>query len=423
MGTRLSDIIAKYNPYHSKVNGQFTSGPGGGAGMFISTIDGPGAGGSAGSRSTKKKPMTAQEALKAAGIKYLGGDSDVDTYKSMAEAKKACEEWTDYKPMTIKTPDGPLYVAFRPTVATKKKLGRKSVIDATPKAPYDPNVKIPHGDGPVREGFRRVETVGERKAFAAKAGIKAIPPAWTDLQVTKNIALANRSHGKQGLLAVGRDAKGRQQSLYSEFHSKHAKAEKFKRVRRLQAKLPALDRRLAIDAKTDSVAGSVMLMRKLGLRPGSGKNTGADKTAFGSTTLKVEHIKIANGVATLAFPSKKGGFTTLQTNDKAVISMLRAQMKGKASGDRLFDKVTEADTNAYLKKTVGAEFTQKDLRTSYGTSTAAAIVATMPRPTTPAALARAKKEVAKQVSELLGNTPTVALASYIAPEVFTGWES
>jgi DNA topoisomerase IB len=46
----------------------------------------------------------------------------------------------------------------------------------------------------------------------------------------------------------------------------------------------------------------------------------------------------------------------------------------------------------------------------------------MPVPSNKAALVKARRAVAVAVSEKLGNTPTVALASYIDPSVFAKWE-
>lgn len=65
----------------------------------------------------------------------------------------------------------------------------------------------------------------------------------------------------------------------------------------------------------------------------------------------------------------------------------------------------------------------KDLRTYLGTATAMRLVEEMRVPKNKREYQSRRREVGKQVSDLLGNTPTVALASYIAPSVFGSWDS
>ena len=47
----------------------------------------------------------------------------------------------------------------------------------------------------------------------------------------------------------------------------------------------------------------------------------------------------------------------------------------------------------------------------------------MPAPKTEAERKKAVMSVAKVVSSKLGNTPTIALQSYIHPNVFEGWKN
>ena len=61
------------------------------------------------------------------------------------------------------------------------------------------------------------------------------------------------------------------------------------------------------------------------------------------------------------------------------------------------------------------------MRTYLGTSLAADIIKDMPAPLNEKEYKAAVRSVAAAVSKRLGNTPTVALQSYIAPACFTGW--
>ena len=86
---------------------------------------------------------------------------------------------------------------------------------------------------------------------------------------------------------------------------------------------------------------------------------------------------------------------------------------------------TNADhIRAYLKSIPkGSRFTVKDFRTYVGTLTAFRKLKTMPIPQTGRERIRYKKEVARTVAKELGNSPTIALNSYVSPEVFCMWEA
>jgi DNA topoisomerase IB len=58
-----------------------------------------------------------------------------------------------------------------------------------------------------------------------------------------------------------------------------------------------------------------------------------------------------------------------------------------------------------------------------GTKTAMAEVEKLPRPKNEAQYKKAVRVVADVVSKKLGNTPTVALQSYISPTVFAEWRA
>ena len=66
---------------------------------------------------------------------------------------------------------------------------------------------------------------------------------------------------------------------------------------------------------------------------------------------------------------------------------------------------------------MGEEFTAKDFRTWGGTLTAAIALAEHGVPETEAEAKRTVANVMRTVGERLGNTPTVARASYVSPAV------
>jgi DNA topoisomerase-1 len=88
---------------------------------------------------------------------------------------------------------------------------------------------------------------------------------------------------------------------------------------------------------------------------------------------------------------------------------------------KLFD-VDQKQLLDYTKTLDGGGFKTKDFRTALGTKTAMEEMVNFPTPKTDKEYRKAVMGVAKIVSEKLGNTPVIALQSYIAPAVFSKWQ-
>ena len=301
----------------------------------------------------------------------------------------------------------------------KDELGRFT----TPEGDADgvEDIEIDHDpDFPVKEGFKRVFTHNARLRAAKERGV-SIPPGWKNTQVSKD-------PDAPGLRARGVDAAGRVQPRYSRDHIESASAEKYQRILSFQTRYAErLDDHLREDAETDPTAGAVVLMRRMGLRPGSTADTRAKVQAYGATTLEARHVKFLDDGETvkLDFTGKKGVRIQLSTKDKLVYRTLLAHTAGKKPGERIF-QTTSDRTNAYLTRVLpddAPKFTNRDLRTILGTGYARRMTRRMPIPRTAAENRRARKKVAERVARILGNEPGEALRSYIAPEVFdaAGW--
>ena len=78
----------------------------------------------------------------------------------------------------------------------------------------------------------------------------------------------------------------------------------------------------------------------------------------------------------------------------------------------------------YSHQLDGGGFKTKDFRTLLGTRTAMQEIVNLspPVPKDEKEYRKKVKEVAIRVSKKLGNTPTVALQSYINPSVFAEWK-
>jgi DNA topoisomerase-1 len=246
-----------------------------------------------------------------------------------------------------------------------------------------------------------------------------IPPAWKDVTF-------NPDPDSEPVVS-GYDAKGRKQSLYSASHKMESAAEKFSRVSELAEKRAYIARQndnnlKHADPKVREAAALTKLIMETGVRPGSEKDTGGARKAYGATTLEGRHVyEGARGVR-LRFVGKKGVDVSVPVKDEATAKLLVERAKAAGHKGRLFD-ASDGELRDYVRTLDGGEFTPKDFRTLLGTSMAAKMVNAVKRP--PRTLKEYKKkvrEVAQAVADQLGNTPTVALQSYINPTVFSAWK-
>lgn len=266
-----------------------------------------------------------------------------------------------------------------------------------------------------------LETIKKNKAgaFVLANGkklpkhIPKIPPAWTNVQVNLN--------PNANLYVKGVDAKGRIQSVYSPTHTAKQAAKKFTKVNELRKKKDQILNELQKDMKkpaTREVSIVLALINHTGIRPGSTTNTKAAKQAYGATTLKAEHVK--DGGTRLKFTGKKGVALDIKVTDPTLVKVLAEKAKGKARGEKLFD-VDDAKLRDYTQSKDGGGFNPKDFRTAKGTEAAIAAMAGLKPPKSEAEYKKLVKKIATEVSKQLGNTPTIALQSYIDPTVFASW--
>jgi DNA topoisomerase-1 len=227
------------------------------------------------------------------------------------------------------------------------------------------------------------------------------------------------------LLVVGKDVKGRGQYLYSEKFKASQQAKKFARVKELSKKFAAIKKENDANRKrseTRDQADLTALIMSTGIRPGGESNTKADKKAYGATTLQARHVTTVRGVVHLRFVGKKGVALNIPVHDESIAKMLlKRKDAANENLDRLFT-TSASELSAYSNSLDGGGFKTKDFRTCLGTSVALEHIATMDAPTSAKEYKSHLKAVATAVSERLGNTPAIALASYINPTVFEGWK-
>jgi len=247
-----------------------------------------------------------------------------------------------------------------------------------------------------------------------------LPPAWTDVRINPD--------ADADLLAVGKDSKGRPQYVYSQrFQNSQAEA-KFARIKELDKKFEKVrrqntERLSSEDPRTRSNAHCARLVMVMGVRPGSDAATKAKTKAYGATTLEGRHVVVEGDETYLRFTGKKGVAINLQISDPELAEDLRNRSEQAGGDGRLFPGVTDKSLLDYTHSLNGGGFKTKDFRTLIGTRSAMEEVSKAAPPKTEKEYKKRVLEVAKSVSTRLGNTPTVALQSYINPVVFAPWRS
>jgi len=256
----------------------------------------------------------------------------------------------------------------------------------------------------------------------------AIPPAYEDVWICAD----PRGH----LQATGRDARGRKQYRYHADWRVERDGAKFDRMVEFADSLPRLRRRLARDLarsglpRAKVLATVVTLLDSTRMRVGN-EEYARDNRSYGLTTLRNRHAQFAgDGRLTLRFRGKGGAEHEVVVDDRRLVRIVRhcQQLPGQLLFQYVADDgqryaVDSGQVNAYLKETMGADFTAKDFRTWGATLRAIALLSRTPLPADISERARKRCIIAvvKAVADDLRNTPAVCRKSYINPVVFDAW--
>lgn len=263
------------------------------------------------------------------------------------------------------------------------------------------------GNGQFTDGPGGAADVEARRQ-AESRGFK-IPPAW------KNIWVNPDSSGD--LQVTGVDTKGRKQYVYSAEASGRNAAQKFARLKQFTADYPNMMSRINSDASQGHEEAKVLnLISKTGFRIGGERDTGAEKQAFGASTLLGQHVNVEGNKVTFNFTGKKGVLQNHTIED----AQLARWVSGKNADERLFN-TTPDKVRAYLHSLSSRDYKVKDFRTHVATTTALETMKSMSKPTSESAFKRAVNSVAKVVAAKLGNTPAMAKSAYISPAVWGQW--
>lgn len=244
-----------------------------------------------------------------------------------------------------------------------------------------------------------------------------IPPGWRDVAINPD--------PKGTMLASGWDSKGRAVYKYSDTYTAKKAAEKFGRVSELREKRGQIFKEIERDMKTPELkerAECLKLIMQTGMRPGSDTDTKADHKSYGATTLEGRHVISDRGGTRLRLVTgkNKGREVEFPIQDPVLARSLRDRARAAGPSGRIF-KTSAEELRGYSKDKDGKGFKTKDHRTALGTETAIKSIKDTPTPRTAKMYKASVKAVATSVSKVLGNTPSIALKSYIDPQVWTAW--
>ncbi|MDD5190975.1 MAG: hypothetical protein PHE50_08040 [Dehalococcoidales bacterium] len=263
-----------------------------------------------------------------------------------------------------------------------------------------------------REKHRRKTAAKNNPLFTPSGG--RVPPAWTGLWLTTD--------PENPLQAIGYDSKGRRVYLYSAAHMGEAAAAKFRRLREFSRAYPALVRRVKKDLPHSEEAKVLYLILKTGFRIGSDAETKAGVKAFGASTLRCSQVTVRGDSIYFDFTGKKGIRVNKELRDGFLAQHLSARCFPDT--DQKIFNTTDDRVRQYLGSiSRGLPFTVKDFRTYIGTLIAFKQIKSIPAPANVTQFKRYRREVGKVVGRELGNTPAIALNSYVSPEVFCAWEA
>lgn len=249
----------------------------------------------------------------------------------------------------------------------------------------------------------------------------AIPPAWTDVWISPS--------PRARLQATGVDAAGRKQYVYHDSYRAAQERAKFERLLEFARLLPRLrgrttrHLRLGPYEREWACAVAIGLINKAWFRVGSEQHARSART-YGVTTLRKRHVSVDGDEIAFCFRAKNRKLVRRSIESSALAAGVEALLE-LPNGSRLFRferdgelaNLTSPLLNDYLADNLGAGFTAKDFRTWGGTLLAASELESHGPAGSDTEAKRTLAAVMRRVGDELGNTATVARASYVSPVV------
>jgi len=277
-------------------------------------------------------------------------------------------------------------------------------------------------------GFRYVDADGTPVPDDDRERIRdlVIPPAWEDVWIATD-PLAH-------IQAVGTDDAGRRQYLYHELWRARRDRGKFARALALAEALPRARARVTATLRSGEADRALVLAVSFRLLDTASPRIGSARYlerhgSRGLTTLQRRNAEVAASVISLSFPAKSGRRAFLEIDDADLAPIVEELRTGRGRSPLLWYLrrrrqvgLTPTEVNRHVRELTGGGFTAKDFRTLRGTITAAEVLARIGTVDTARDRKRAEALAVRATAEALGNTVSVARASYIDPRVFRHYD-
>jgi DNA topoisomerase I len=293
-----------------------------------------------------------------------------------------------------------------------------------PRQPGISRVKAGDGFGYADPGGAEVTD----QATLQRIRALAIPPAW------RNVWISADPYGH--IQATGIDSRGRTQYRYHDLWRQQRDAQKFAHMLQFAAALPALRTATLGDLRRhdldrDRVAAAAVRLIDLGLFRLGGERYAELDHHYGAATLEKRHVSMHRDSATFDYVAKEGKRRTITVTDKAVLATLHALARSGNDLDALFcfsaggawRPLHSHDVSGYIAARSGGHFTAKEFRTWNATVLMALLLANAGPASSDRAAKTAVNASVRDVAEWLGDTPTVARASYIDPRVIERYQA
>jgi DNA topoisomerase-1 len=256
----------------------------------------------------------------------------------------------------------------------------------------------------------------------------AIPPAWTNVWISPDPL----GH----IQATGMDSRGRTQYRYHQLWREQRDAQKFDHMLRFAGALPELRSATVHDLRRrnlnrDRVASGVVRLIDLGLFRIGGEKYAELDHHYGATTLEKRHVTVTRSGIRFDYIAKEGKRREITVSDPAVVPTVRALASSDNGLDALFawerdgtwHQLRSHDVSEYIAARAGAHYTAKEFRTWNATVLMALLLANAEPPGTERGRSRVIAASVRGVAEWLGDTPTVARASYIDPRLISRYQA
>ena len=222
--------------------------------------------------------------------------------------------------------------------------------------------------------------------------------------------------------ATGFDARGRKQYRYHPEFRAGREADKFAMCPQFGEALPLIRKRVDLALRGRGVSRERTLAALVRLLDIGHVRIGNDVYArangsYGASTLRKGHVQLEGSSIRLSYRGKSGKMRDMKVRDAGLLRFVRRMQD--LPGQRLFQfldedgerhEVGSSEVNAYIRETMGAEFSAKHFRTWGGTLVAF-------EGWLNAQGQSGLKPALEQVAEALGNTPAISRKSYVHPAV------